>query len=162
MKKQFRSVNRRLAGAVAVTSLLLVPLGVFGGPALARTASAVGEYGHSGGAQYQYRVTMCHHTGSKKHRWHMITISFRAVAAHQRHGDQMPPCPTSLTVGDHHGDHHGKPSSADSHGQSTSGSQGHEDNDDDDGNGNDNGHHGNDKGNSHHENGKNNGHHGKR
>jgi len=105
MKKQFRSGNGRLVGAVTVTGLLLVPLGIFGGPALARTAAAVGEYGHSGASEYQYRVTMCHHTGSKKHQWHLITISSSAVAAHQRHGDQMPPCPTTSTVGDQ--DHHG-------------------------------------------------------
>jgi hypothetical protein len=143
MKRQFRSTNSRLFGAVAVTGLLLVPLGVFGGPALARTASAVGEYGHSGSSQYQYKVTVCHHTGSKHHPWHLITISNRAVAAHLRHHDVMPPCPTTLTVAKNHGksgDDHGKSSSAGSQSQSTSGSQSHKD--DDHGNGKDNGHHG--------------------
>ena len=136
MKRQFRSTNSRLFGAVAVTGLLLVPLGVFGGPALARTASAVGEYGHSGASQYQYKVTICHHTGSKHHPWHLIRISNRAVPAHLRHHDVMPPCPTTLTVAKNHG----KPSSAGSQSQSTSGSQSHKD--DDHGNGKDNGHHG--------------------
>jgi len=136
MKRQFRSTNSRLFGAVAVTGLLLVPLGVFGGPALARTASAVGEYGHSGASQYQYKVTICHHTGSKHHPWHLITISNRAVPAHLRHHDVMPPCPTTLTVAKNHG----KSSSAGSQSQSTSGSQSHKD--DDHGNGKDNGHHG--------------------
>jgi hypothetical protein len=140
MTKQFRSGNGRLVGAVAVTGLLLVPLGIFGGPALARTAAAVGEYGHSGASQYQYRVTICHHTGSKKHPWHLITISNNAVPAHLRHHDQMPPCPTTATVAKHHG----KPSSDPSHSQSSTGPQGHENNEGDHGNGkdNNNGHHG--------------------
>jgi hypothetical protein len=132
MKKLFRSVSNRVAGAVAVTGLLLIPLGVFGGSA----------FGHSGAAQYQYRVTICHHTGSKKHPWHLITISNKAVPAHLRHHDVLPPCPTTLTVAKNHGKSgdHGKPSSAGSQSQSTSGSQSHKD--DDHGNGKDNGHHG--------------------
>jgi len=139
MKRLFGSANRRFVGASAVTALLLVPLGIFGGSALARTASAVGEYGQPGAAQYQYRVTICHHTGSKKHPWHLITISNRAVPAHLRHGDQMPPCPTTSTSGHHHG----KPSSVASTSASSSGSQGHENNEGGHGNGNkDGGHHG--------------------
>jgi hypothetical protein len=136
MKRLFP--KSRVLGAAGVTGVLLVPLGVFGGSALARTASAVGEYGHSGAAQYQYRVTVCHHTGSKKHPWHLITISSRAVRAHLRHHDLMPPCPTSLTVSSRH---HGKPSNVGSHGQSP-GPQGHDDAEDGHGNGKDNGHHG--------------------
>jgi hypothetical protein len=112
MKRVFRSVHNRVVGAVAVTGLLLIPLGVFGGSA----------FGHSAAAQYQYRVTICHHTGSKKHPWHLITISNKAVPAHLRHHDQMPPCPTTATVAKHHG----KPSSDTSHGQSSTGTQGHE------------------------------------
>jgi hypothetical protein len=113
MKRLFRSVNNRVAGAVAVTGLLLIPLGVFGGSA----------FGHSGAAQYKYKVTICHHTGSKKHPWHQITISNKAVAAHLRHGDSLLlPCPTTATVAKHHG----KPSSDTSHGQSSTGTQGHE------------------------------------
>ncbi len=143
MKRVFRSVNNRVAGAVAVTGLLLIPLGVFGGSA----------FGHSAAAQYQYRVTICHHTGSKKHPWHLITISNKAVPAHLRHHDQMPPCPTTATVAKHHGKppkHHGKPSSDTSHGQSSTvgqsstAAQGHENNAGGNGNGKDdnNGHHG--------------------
>ena len=138
MKRQFRSTNSRLFGAVAVTGLLLVPLGVFGGPALARTASAVGEYGHSGASQYQYKVTICHHTGSTKHPWHLITISNKAVAAHLRHHDQLPPCPTTSTTTKQHG----KPASAGSQNQSASNSQSHENSAGDHGNGKNNGHHG--------------------
>jgi hypothetical protein len=137
MKRVFRSVHNRVVGAVAVTGLLLIPLGVFGGSA----------FGHSAAAQYQYRVTICHHTGSKKHPWHLITISNKAVPAHLRHHDQMPPCPTTATVAQNHG----KPSSDTSHGQSStvaqsheSSTQGHENNQGGNGNGKDdsNGHHG--------------------
>jgi hypothetical protein len=108
MKRRFRFVNRRLAGALAVTALLMVPLGVFGGSAVARTVSAVGQYGHghSGGAQYQYRVTICHHTGSRKHPWIQITVSSRAVPFLLRHGDQLPPCPTTGPVRHRHHHHH--------------------------------------------------------
>ena len=129
MKRLFRSVNNRVAGAVAVTGLLLIPLGVFGGSA----------FGHSGAAQYQYKVTICHHTGSKKHPWHLITISNKAVPAHLRHHDVMPPCPPPPSTA---AKHHGKPSSDTSHGQSSSGTQGHENNQGGNGNGKDNGHHG--------------------
>ena len=94
MKRVFRSTDRRLVGAAVVSGLLLVPLGVFGSSALARTASGLGP----SAAQYQYKVTICHHTGSKKHPWHLIRISNRAVPAHLRHGDTMAPCPTSLTT----------------------------------------------------------------
>jgi hypothetical protein len=127
MKRVFRSPTSRLVGAVAVSGALLVPLGVFGGSALARTAS-------SSAAQYQYKVTVCHHTGSKKHPWHLVTISNRAVRAHLRHGDVMPPCPTTQTIVHHHG----KPSTAGVQGQS--GTQGHHE--DEHGNGKDNSHHG--------------------
>jgi hypothetical protein len=128
MKRLFRSVNNRVAGAVAVTGLLLIPLGVFGGSA----------FGHSGAAQYQYKVTICHHTGSKKHPWHQITISNKAVAAHLRHGDSLLlPCPTTATVAKNHG----KPATVTSHGQSSAGTQSHE-NESSHGNGKDNGHHG--------------------
>jgi hypothetical protein len=126
MRRPFRTADRRLVGAAVVSGLLLVPLGVFGSSALARTAGP-------SAAQYQYKVTICHHTGSKKHPWHLITISNRAVPAHLRHHDQMPPCPTTLTTTGHH---HG-------HGQGpSSNSQGHDQDDDGGGHGHDNGHHG--------------------
>jgi len=85
--------NRRLVGAIVVSGLLLVPLGVFGGSALARTNGP-------SAAQYQYKVTICHHTGSKKHPFHTITVSNRAVAAHMRnHHDTLGPCPVIPTTG---------------------------------------------------------------
>ena len=74
----------RLAGAVAITVGLLVPLSMFGAPALARSGAAASEY--------QYRVTICHLTGSKKHPAHTITVGASAVKAHLRHGDHLGPC----------------------------------------------------------------------
>ena len=138
MNRPSGSVKRRLVGALVVTGILLVPLGVFGGSAVARTVSAVGQYGHhSGASQYQYRVSVCHHTGSRKHPWHAITIGGGALTAHLGHGDQMAPCPTTVPTF-----HHGNSSDENSHGQSSGQSQGHDDNDDDDDGGQGHGHHG--------------------
>jgi hypothetical protein len=90
--KPFHSLNRRAVGAAAVTAALLVPLGVFGGPALARSTSVAS----SGPAQYQYKISVCHRTHSKKHPWVLIRVSSRSWPAHQRHGDLLVPpstCP---------------------------------------------------------------------
>ena len=89
MKRNLRRVNRRVLGASAVTAALLVPLGVFGAPALARGTS-------SSSAQYQYKITVCHKTHSKKHPWVLIHVSSASWPAHQRHGDLLVPpniCP---------------------------------------------------------------------
>jgi len=145
MKRLFRTADRRLVGAAVVSGLLLVPLGVFGSSALA--------HGGPSAAQYQYKVTICHHTHSRHHPWQMITISNRAVAAHLlRHHDQMPPCPTVAITTGHHG--HGHDSGDDDDQGTTttvtvttsqlpSNSHGHDSGDDDGGgHGHDNGHHG--------------------
>ena len=111
MKKLFKGVNRRAYGAAAVTAALLVPLGVFGAPALAGSAGS--------SAQYQYRVTICHHTHSKKHPTHTITVSSAAVKAHLNHGDTLGACPatvtTTATTHGQSGVQHGK--SGESHGK---------------------------------------------
>jgi len=115
MKRPFRS-DRRLVGAAVVSGLLFVPLGVFGSSALARTAT----HGPSA-AQYQYKVLVCHHTGSKKHPWHTISISNRALPAHLRRDDTLGPCAPSPTTGHHHGKPTSGPStqsSSESHGNS--------------------------------------------
>ena len=115
MKNLFRSADRRLAGAAVVSVLLLAPLGIFGSSALAHSASSLGP----SAAQYQYKVTICHRTHSKKHPWVIIRISNRALPAHLRHGDKFPPpCTTTAQTANtkHHGkssEHHGnKPSTA--------------------------------------------------
>lgn len=95
--------NRRIAGATAVTAALLVPLGVFGAPALAGSTGA-------SSAQYQYKVTICHHTHSKKHPMHTITVSNKAVAKHMlKHGDTLGACPAAApTSSTTHGKGKGK------------------------------------------------------
>jgi hypothetical protein len=108
--------GRLLAGTV-VTAALLVPLAVFGAPAIAQTAAAVGhqygsscgqygssggqygssggQYGSSGGqygsscSQYRYRVVLCHRTHSRKHPWVLIVIDAHGLKGHLRHGDRL-------------------------------------------------------------------------
>jgi hypothetical protein len=49
------------------------------------------------------KVSLCHHTGSWKHPYHLIHVSSHAVDAHRRHGDVDPgasnSCPTSQPPG---------------------------------------------------------------
>jgi hypothetical protein len=122
----------RFALGVAVSAALLVPLAVYGAPAIAKSASSAsheykascgqygssaGQYGSSGGqygssaGQYgsackQYRVQICHRTHSKKHPWHMLTVSSKAVKAHLRHGDTLPPCTFQPAAKTKHGHGH--------------------------------------------------------
>ena len=109
----------RLALGVVVSAALLVPLAVYGAPAIAKSASSAshqyksscGQYGSSG-SQYgssckQYRVQICHRTHSKKHPWVKITVSNRALKAHLRHGDTLPPCSTQPAAKTKHGKGHG-------------------------------------------------------
>jgi hypothetical protein len=82
--------------AVAVSAAFFVPLLVLGGPALAKSASSASEYG--GSSQYQYKVTLCHHTHSKKHPWVQISVGAPAVKAHLKHHDLLGPCPPASTT----------------------------------------------------------------
>jgi hypothetical protein len=135
MRRLTNGGTRRVAAGLAVTAALLVPLAVFGAPALARSAAAASQYEYSSGSQYQYRVQICHVTGSKHHPAHTITVSSAAVKAHLRHGDHLGAC-TGTETARHHG--HGPatsstPSTAPSnHGHGNAGGNG---------NGNGNGHH---------------------
>ena len=92
MKPQ-RNWKSRPWAVAAVSAAFLIPLGVFGGPALGKTVASVAQYEYSGSGQYQYKVVLCHHTGSKKHPWHQISVGAPAVKAHLRHGDKLGPCP---------------------------------------------------------------------
>jgi hypothetical protein len=75
----------RLAVAAVVSAGLLVPLAAFGaGGGSGQTSSAA-----------QYKITICHHTHSKKHPFVTIRISNKAWPAHQRHGDTMGACAQS-------------------------------------------------------------------
>jgi hypothetical protein len=98
MKQSPDGAKRRLLAGLAVTAALLVPLAVFGAPALARSTAAASEYQYSGSSQYQYRVQICHRTGSKKHPSHTITVSSAAVKAHLRHGDTLGPCGPNVSA----------------------------------------------------------------
>jgi hypothetical protein len=105
---RFRPTGRTAALAL-VTAAVIVPLGVFGAPALARTASSASQYQYSGSSQYQYRVAVCHRTHSKKHPWHVIVVSSHAVKAHLKHGDVLAPCPTTAAAPvKHHGNGNGQ------------------------------------------------------
>jgi hypothetical protein len=103
--------NRRVVAAAAVSAAVLVPLGAFGAPALARSVAAASQYGHGGSSQYQYKVAICHRTHSRKHPFHVINVSSHAVKAHLRHGDTLAPCPAAAPpeTGKHDkGKHHGR------------------------------------------------------
>jgi len=81
--------------AAAVSAAFFVPLLVLGGPALAKSASSASQYEYGGSSQYQYKVTICHHTHSKKHPWVQISVGAPAVKAHLKHHDLLGPCPTT-------------------------------------------------------------------
>lgn len=85
-------LGKRPAFAAAVTAATLVPLAVFGGVGFAKGLPSASEYqyGPSGG-QYG-KMTICHHTHSKKHKQVTITISASAWQAHQKHGDTQGAC----------------------------------------------------------------------
>ena len=109
-KQRFSGFNYRVWTAVVVSAAFFVPLGVFGAPALARSASAASEYQYSGSSQYQYKVTICHRTHSKKHPSVQISVGAPAAKAHLRHGDTLGACPAVAppVQGKHgHGDDHG-------------------------------------------------------
>jgi uncharacterized membrane protein YgcG len=126
MEKNRRSnFNYRAWTAAAVSAAFFVPLMVFGAPALAKSAAS--EYEYSGSSQYQYtgKVLLCHHTHSKKHPWHQISVGAPAVKAHLKHGDYLGTCttppPASPATAPKHGKSGSKGKSGD-HGNS--GSQG--------------------------------------
>ncbi len=101
MKKRWTSrFNHRAWAIAAVTAAFLVPLLVIGAPALAKTAAAVSQYGHkhSGSAQYEYKITICHREHSKRHPFHEIRVDQHAAKAHLRHGDTLGNCPATVPV----------------------------------------------------------------
>ena len=74
----------RVLVAALVSVGLLVPLAALGASTSGQSASAA-----------QYKITICHHTHSKKHPTVTIRISNKAWKAHQRHGDTQGACPTA-------------------------------------------------------------------
>jgi hypothetical protein len=99
----------RIAAAAVVSVGLLAPLAVFGGVGWAQ--------GNPSAAQYQYKVTICHHTHSKKNPTVTITISVRAWPAHQRHGDTFGPCASSKPKHANNGQAHANNSHANANSQ---------------------------------------------
>jgi hypothetical protein len=91
--KPFKNARPRSLAAAAVSAGFLVPLGVFGAPALAKSAASASQYQYSGSSQYQYKVVLCHHTHSRKHPWVQIRVSVNALKGHRRHHDELGPCP---------------------------------------------------------------------
>ena len=93
---------RTLLGLSVVAVSLLVAV-ILAGLSFAQGSPA----GAQSAAQDQYgrKITICHHTHSKKHPMHTISISVRAWPAHQRHGDTLGPCtattPTTATTPKH-------------------------------------------------------------
>jgi len=81
----------RVAFAAGLVTVILVALAATGGLGHAASAGKKGKRATPGQAQYaqygQYKVTICHRTGSAKHRWVAISVSSRALTAHMRHGD---------------------------------------------------------------------------
>ena len=83
------------SGAIAavVTGATLVPLVAFGGVGLAKNSPSGAQYQYPGANQY--KVTICHHTHSRKHPMHTITVSVNALKAHLKHHDTLGACPAT-------------------------------------------------------------------
>jgi len=112
--------------AAVVTAVTLVPLAVFGGVGFAKGNASASEYqyGPSGG-QYG-KVTICHHTHSRKHPYVKITISMQAwLHGHSHHGDVQAvngTCPTAPPAANSNTTTHGNSAN---HGNGNNGSNGH-------------------------------------
>lgn len=82
---------------------------LFAGVAALATLAALGVLasvswsatGSSNAFQYQYgsKVTICHHTHSKKNPYVTITVAQSAVKAHLKHGDTIGACTSGKTKG---------------------------------------------------------------
>jgi hypothetical protein len=74
----------RLAIAAIVSAGLLVPLAAFGANGDGQSSSAA--------AEYQYLITICHHTQSETNPTVTIRVNVNALPAHQAHGDTVGAC----------------------------------------------------------------------
>jgi hypothetical protein len=95
----------RFALAGAVIAVAVPVAAVMSGVGFAKSSMSSAAYG-----QYGKKVTICHHTHSKKHPWVTITVSQNALKAHAKHGDSLTgPCPPTAAAAAK-AKHHGKPS----------------------------------------------------
>jgi hypothetical protein len=99
MRKNLLGTQGRKAAAVlAVTAAVFVPFALVGTPALAHNGASASA------SQYQYRVTVCHLTGSKKHPAVTIAVAPSAVNAVLKGGGHVGACNGTETP-----KHHGHP-----------------------------------------------------
>ncbi len=98
----------RLASAGTAAAALVAAFAAVAGAGLSSTSSSASEYQYGpGGNQYgTQKVTLCHHTHSKKHPTVTITVGAPAVQAHLKHGDTPGACP--LVAPAANAKHHGK------------------------------------------------------
>jgi len=117
----------RLASAGTAAAALLAAFAAVAGAGLQSTSSSASQYQYGPGShQYGQKVTLCHHTHSKKHPWVTITVGAPAEAAHLRHGDTPGACPAVVPAANtnkHHG-HKGGDNSSTSGTNGTSGQHG--------------------------------------
>ena len=69
-----------------------------------------------------HKVTICHHTGSKKHAFHPISVDEHALRAHTAHGDTVGSCPAT-TASTAPAAKHGKPKHSGGKAKGAGGSQ---------------------------------------
>jgi hypothetical protein len=97
----------RLASAGTAAAALLAAFAAVAGAGLSSISSSASQYQYGPGShQYGQKVTLCHHTHSKKHPTVTITVGAPALKAHLRHGDTVGACPLVVPAPNakkHHG-----------------------------------------------------------
>jgi len=86
---------RRYASAIAITALLLA--GGFAAASIASGRGLVSVSTTGTTSTTSHKVTLCHHTHSKKHPMHTISVDQHAVPAHLKHGDTLGACSSTNT-----------------------------------------------------------------